>query len=108
MQKNKKRTNRKSMLVRQMWDVASRMQWANLAALIIISIELVNIGCYIGSDFAPDFITIGALTPLAVLIAIIGLTEILIAIAPNAKVQEKLIKNTQVFWEKGAREDRKS
>lgn len=106
MQKKIKRTNRKAMLVRQMWDVASRMQWANLTLLIVISAELMIIGAWAGSGFAPDYIAIGALTPIATMIAIIGLTELLIAIAPNGKVQERIIKNTQIFWEKGAREDR--
>lgn len=94
------------MLVRQMWDMASRMQWANLALLIVVSAELMIAGAWAGSGFVPDFITLGLLTPLVVMIAIIGLTELLIAIAPNAKVQERIIKNTQVFWEKGAKEDR--
>lgn len=107
MQKeNKKRANRRAMLARQMWDMASRMQWANLAWLTIIGTELVIIGAWVGSGFVPDFIALGTLTPLVVMVAIIGLTELLIAIAPNAKVQERLIQNTQVFWEKGARKDR--
>ena len=104
--KNKKGANRRAMLTRLMWDVASRMQWANLAWLTIIGIELVIIGAWVGSGFVPDFIALGTLTPLVVMVAIIGLTELLIAIAPNGKVQERIIKNTQIFWEKGAREDR--
>lgn len=107
MQKrNNKNANRRAMLVRQLWDMASRMQWANLAFLIIVSAELIIIGAWVGSGFVPDFLALGTVTPLMVLIAIIGLTELLIVIAPNAKVQERLIKNTQIFWEKGARKDR--